>query len=1470
MTETVQNCLRIKLPKNNHGFSRFLALTFAILFGAMAGGSAWAQNIITTFTMNSDPAQVTPAFEDSYALGSNNGVEFFAVMLRDANGTGNKVTRTLGGQTYYKLQNNDIDQSHFKIQFNPGVIKAGDILTISCTQVWGNAGTVGYRLGGSDATESDDVTASGVANISHTIAANEIIKNEGGDKEFIRIGRINGDTNSAYNTFTITRNVVTYDYNGGTGDRASAEFAAGSYFQLPYPTNLTFGDAITTNGTWTRADGGTVGTYGGITGAYEAYKADRSFGNEEILTQTIDVENGIYEVKLLAAASFTPDRGVTDCHTGDWIAQAFANNSLVHIPIVERIGVPEANANAVTLVATVTDGHLKFGLRNNNDGGNWYVVRLESIKKCNSDPMFTGWYTAAEGGTKIGDGGQWVTLPSSQTLYAHWENVEEDRGVVIGNLDNTSAFNVEKSDVFEIQKNKVREFSFINYRADNTNNYDSWVLGVNNENAAATNVFLLNLFPQVWHGGTAVDTYLYNKTSSTVSTAWSDADWTTFRSDMNGAQVDVKISLSNDGKIVHTYATMTNNGRTYLYSYTETMNAALNAVYAYFTIEHAHLEHFEEVANPTAYAFESIIQIDIKVKNGDNMTNTYNACGNVDNVQFKDVAGNVIPKGTLLSVGEVITWTGAATANDGYTFARWNPATTLTVNKDARVRAVFTKDEATDYTKRMFNNRITAEWNLVDDFTYQQYKSHFKFRLETDKLNDAKSKWTKSADGKTYTYKEALSNQELTYDGTLTFPLTAGLKFTAKANDIQIVLNKAGSDVEYAYLVLKTGVEVTIPQLKNTNGGANKDKRDLLYMITDMTANNGSLTCLGPETMNGSTYFKFDFNGNAAYTFKTTKETKIKRIIVNRNFVTSNFIEHDGQTTFTVGEKVVGVPEGTVDGASYLNNAPGVAGSGYITYPKSITMTYGGWIYGKYVEKTGSAGVNDEWGKVEDYTGYSDHRIPIVTQDGFYHFSQGKQNAKSELMNYEAATYYHPSNGGQYSVPAQPQTPRTNVTPWTIPCRGTYVKYEPTQPGVLHAYIFQNGCLDYEGNDFTGKIAWRPHYVVDEAGAIVPGVIAKTSALNAQGPDYDVTYNGTRYTIENSGLTAEQITFLRNSSWKGQKEGDKEDIIPAPDGGFLVMTKAYVEYTFNVLPGKTYYIFSNGSKLGNVGFIFEPGVETTDGETMSEVHFAANRTYNDALTTKYTAPTATEKAVNITVNRSFTANKWSTICLPYSMNNVQMKEQFGDDFRVVLLRDIQPAGGQSGEDKNTAHFIYHVNQDIIAGYPYLIYPSKNVTSFSSNATLTAGISKPVVSISGTGQSIAKGSIYGNDYEGFDCFTFEGNYERTTLPQGSYVVTNDGKLTRLNQSTEAKPFRAFIKFVGDGNSGPVEIKAVNFGLDEIEEMETSIDDVLFEQGIFTEKADVYNLKGQMVRAKAESIQDLPKGIYIVNGKKVMVK
>ena len=35
-------------------------------------------------------------------------------------------------------------------------------------------------------------------------------------------------------------------------------------------------------------------------------------------------------------------------------------------------------------------------------------------------------------------------------------------------------------------------------------------------------------------------------------------------------------------------------------------------------------------------------------------------------------------------------------------------------------------------------------------------------------------------------------------------------------------------------------------------------------------------------------------------------------------------------------------------------------------------------------------------------------------------------------------------------------------------------------------------------------------------------------------------------------------------------------------------------------------------------------------------------------------------------------------------------------------------------------------------------------------------------------------------------------------------------------------------------------------------------------------DIYNLQGQLIRKNATSLNGLAKGIYIVNGKKVMVK
>ena len=51
--------------------------------------------------------------------------------------------------------------------------------------------------------------------------------------------------------------------------------------------------------------------------------------------------------------------------------------------------------------------------------------------------------------------------------------------------------------------------------------------------------------------------------------------------------------------------------------------------------------------------------------------------------------------------------------------------------------------------------------------------------------------------------------------------------------------------------------------------------------------------------------------------------------------------------------------------------------------------------------------------------------------------------------------------------------------------------------------------------------------------------------------------------------------------------------------------------------------------------------------------------------------------------------------------------------------------------------------------------------------------------------------------------------------------------------------------------------------------TSIDDVLFEQGIMTQAEDVYTVSG-MKMGRMSDMQHLQRGIYIVNGKKFVKK
>lgn len=577
---------------------------------------------------------------------------------------------------------------------------------------------------------------------------------------------------------------------------------------------------------------------------------------------------------------------------------------------------------------------------------------------------------------------------------------------------------------------------------------------------------------------------------------------------------------------------------------------------------------------------------------------------------------------------------------------------------------------------------------------------------------------------------------------------------------------------------------------------------------------------------------------------------------------------------------------------------------------KTVGVTLGGWTYnsGTYYDKyQDSYSAKESWEgqkfeKNADRNGYLANSRK-TEEDVFHEFFNDKDQdgkykketfstngihaAKSEqLTNDYAAT-------GNYSAPADNKSV-ANVTPWLLPCRGSHIKIEPTDAGLISVYVMQEGCVSHASSGEPIDVTVKKVYVADEKGEIVKEVVADTkSKVAAQmhkddgraraeyfWGDPELAYNeATMNSFLKIDNFADQWSFLDNWPNPGMQQhvfklGKDED-------GHVLITKGIVRYTFNVLPGKTYYIFSNTAKLGLAGFTFEKGIHAkyhqvkpdakhdewrATGEFVNVSKDENGVTLDD--TKDYSA--RTEKNVDVTLKRTFYKNRWNAICLPYSINRRQIEEVFGDGTMVVLMKKIETSNKK-------VMFIEHANQDIIAGYPYLIFPTdkadndkKNhqvINSITTRATFGEADS-PLFSVGTDGNTYPVAKSMQSD-----ALVFKGTFTNTKLNEGSYVVTNKGVLSRIpKDGMEIKPYRSYIYFNREtAGAKAISLQNMNVnGFENDEDNTTGIENLLFESGILTHSADVYSIDGQLVRSKALNFNGLPKGVYIVNGKKYVKK
>lgn len=797
-----------------------------------------------------------------------------------------------------------------------------------------------------------------------------------------------------------------------------------------------------------------------------------------------------------------------------------------------------------------------------------------------------------------------------------------------------------------------------------------------------------------------------------------------------------------------------------------------------------------------------------------------------------------------------------------------------------------------------YNNRLAVQWNfdICDQYRFvasQMNSSHWKEEPSTTSgIYETRIYSYNQPLGTTGNDTQTSSYSELTYDGTSVIPVAAGLKFKAAANTVKIKAELANGKVRSIHLVVGNGVKMYIPYVENTfrndmnsdvrpNDGIDNEtgdsdgttsnlddfinclhhiKRDILYVaLEDATSflQNGVINneCIdfpgqsvlnraGVENVNGKQFYKANYTGvnGTPCILQFTKETSIDRIGVNRN-LTSSFY-----TQYSYEQNVV-KPQPSMRVVSGINGGrlEGGEGGTWTSTPNAMAMTYGGWknnagSYG-YTAYDGTS-VTDEWSDLDETAGASS-----IAVDGFSVISRNTVAPTSESLMPEKSEggVYHPASEGLFNTIGNVFKTNyiENFTPWTLPCRGGYLKFEPTLPGVLNVHVFQKGGKRY--------------YIADEFGnPVSENVFCKTTSKN----DVDDRYYA----------------------------------------GFRTNNDSYVKYSFNVYPGKTYYMFSSEAGIGFAGYYFEPYVyrnSATDELARQDMELAT-LTLNDGVdystvtkpttsTTIVQSPkagggyaeypiTKDNRAVAVTLNRSFAANTWNSICLPFSMNKNAMEEVFGEGTRVVLLRDVQDKANMSS-GLTTANFIAHENQDIIAGYPYFILPTKAVEKITTNAYIPA-TTATVPDISGKGFKTTTGAAIGTDnYGGMEEYSFTGTLTGVTAPQGSYYMNTSGSLSRCTKDAGValKPYRAYISFSGTYESAKA-LDSVFFGnpddkLNEDEATgveEISIENVLFKNGILTQSANVYNMQGQIIRQNVTNLQGLPKGAYIVNGKKLVIK
>lgn len=226
-------------------------------------------------------------------------------------------------------------------------------------------------------------------------------------------------------------------------------------------------------------------------------------------------------------------------------------------------------------------------------------------------------------------------------------------------------------------------------------------------------------------------------------------------------------------------------------------------------------------------------------------------------------------------------------------------------------------------------------------------------------------------------------------------------------------------------------------------------------------------------------------------------------------------------------------------------------------------------------------------------------------------------------------------------------------------------------------------------------------------------------------------------------------------------------------------------------------------------------------------------------------------------HRTFTTDKWNSLILPVDMTADQVKAAFGTEAKVARFNRLENKWIYFDmQAENNLHIEKNV--------PYIIKPTKQPTAVNRTYNVggenTKHINGLVYTVTGIAYDDQTTTLKHDDTENTKGMKHYGSYVyRQEVPAKSYMLSKDNKMVHTSKVHNVKSYRSWLE-----ETTPSE-NTLQLKVSDSDNSTTGIK--VIEEAPQNANA-VYNVNG--MRMNSSNTNNLPKGVYIINNKKVVIK